>query len=180
MDLPNFPYHPNPVKTGVFALSAATCEACGHGRGYQYMGPIYPDHGRLIPICPWCIANGNGHSILKLKFAVEDLVVACDGKGVPQQVKDEICQRTPGFNTWQDQVWLSHCHDAAVFLGACSGETIRCEHPEVIDDIIESYCGEDEDIDEYVDSLEEEGGWLVARIFQCRHCNKKLVHIEAD
>lgn len=180
MNIPAFTYHPEPLESGVFVPSVAQCEACGKGTGYQYIGPIYPDGGRLIPICPWCIANGNAHAVLQLEFAEAGLIVDDDGKGVPQEVKDEICQRTPGFNTWQDQVWLAHCGDAAVFLGACNGETIRNEHAEVIEQIIGQYCSEDEDIDEYVDSLEGEAGWIVARIFQCRHCAKKLVHIEAD
>ncbi|MNF15174.1 hypothetical protein D3C80_2176670 [compost metagenome] len=50
----------------------------------------------------------------------------------------------------------------------------------MISQIQEDYCSDHQDLDEYVDELEAEGGWLVARIFQCQHCSKKLVHIEAD
>jgi len=181
MNLPVFSYHPDPFKTDTFIPSDQACRVCNQCRGFQYMGPVYPNLGNLIPLCPWCIASGEAHSALDLEFSDPNLILKDQNdQEVSRAVKDEICQRTPGFNTWQDQIWLSHCADAAVFLGACDGKTIRQEHAEVIPQIQENYCGEHEDLDEYVDELEAEGGWLVARIFQCRHCSQKLVHIEAD
>lgn len=181
MDLPLFSYHPDPFKTETFIATDQKCRVCNQCRGFQYMGPVYPNLGNLIPICPWCIASGEAHSALGLRFSDPDLILEDQNcQKVSQAVKDLICQRTPGFNTWQDQIWLSHCADAAVFLGACDGKTIRQEHAEVIPQIQENYCGENQDLDEYVDELEDEGGWIVARVFQCHHCRQKLVHIEAD
>lgn len=39
--LPEFPYHPDPVATGVIVPSATACLCCGRERGYVYRGPVY-------------------------------------------------------------------------------------------------------------------------------------------
>jgi uncharacterized protein CbrC (UPF0167 family) len=52
-------------------------------------------------------------------------------------------------------------------------------HPQVIEQINEDYCSQDQDIEEYLDDIEKDGS-LVALIFQCRHCGQKQCHLEAD
>jgi uncharacterized protein CbrC (UPF0167 family) len=37
--------------------------------------------------------------------------------GVPDEVIEEVARRTPGYNSWQQEVWLSCCDDACQFHG---------------------------------------------------------------
>lgn len=36
--------------------------------------------------------------------------------GIDSAIVDEVTQRTPGFETWQQEVWLTHCNDACAYL----------------------------------------------------------------
>ncbi|MER6738441.1 CbrC family protein, partial [Streptomyces puniciscabiei] len=42
--------------------------------------------------------------------------------------------RTPGFHAWQDPHWLTHCNDAAAFVGEV-GYTEPTAHPEAFDQL---------------------------------------------
>lgn len=185
MQFPVFKYHPDPVGTRTFVSSDAECQVCNQKTGYVYEGPVYFDDCRDdengLSICPWCIASGKAHEALQVEFSDLALIGSdFDPEGkVSQEAKDEILERTPGFITWQDQVWLSHCKDACQYLGRAGGPEIRSQHPEVITQIEEDYCPDNLEIEEYLDDIDKEGS-PVALIFQCRHCGHKQCHLEAD
>jgi uncharacterized protein CbrC (UPF0167 family) len=61
-------------------------------------------------LCPWCIVDGSAAERYEAEFT------QVDGK-VPFEVRRAVETRTPGFTRWQDERWLVHCGDAAVFLG---------------------------------------------------------------
>ncbi|WP_329340044.1 CbrC family protein [Streptomyces sp. NBC_01352] len=109
--LPAFPYHPDPVGTGSVAPSDAPCACCGLRRGYAYTGPVFSAADLSDPLCPWCIADGSAAERYEAQFT------EVDGRDVPMEVVHAVERRTPGFSGWQQERWLSHCGDAAVFLG---------------------------------------------------------------
>ncbi len=37
--------------------------------------------------------------------------------GLPEEMISEVCERTPGYNSWQQEVWQTHCGTACVFHG---------------------------------------------------------------
>jgi len=112
--LPTFRYHPDPVSSGVFAVSDVACGCCGAVRGYIYTGPVYATSPLRDRVCPWCIADGAAAARYGASFASgHDLATA----GVPRWIVDEVVLRTPSYLSWQDPQWLSHCKDACAFLG---------------------------------------------------------------
>lgn len=183
MQFPVFKYHPDPVGTRTFLTSEAECAVCNQKNGYVYDGPLHTeeeadeDDENCVSICPWCIANGNAASKLKVEFS--GFFSLSDHDGLSDEVKHEILTRTPGFITWQDQIWLVHCGDVCQYLGRAGGPEIRDLHPEVIEQIKEDYCPDKLEIEEYLDDIEKEGS-PVALIFKCRHCDHKECHLEAD
>jgi uncharacterized protein len=128
---PEFPYHPDPLKTGSIVPSELPCSLCGHRYGFVYTGPVFADDDFVDgPLCPWCIADGSAALRMRIEFTdVGDDVP----DEVPGRVLDEIAERTPGFNGWQQEHWLYHCGDGAAFMGTseAAGETayrFRCRH----------------------------------------------------
>ncbi len=129
---PDFPYHPDPRKTGSFVGSGVACILCGNAYGYVYTGPVFSaDDGITGPLCPWCIADGSAATRLKVEFT--DVRGDDIPANVPGRVLDQIAQRTPGFTGHQQEHWLYHCSDGAAFIARTevAGETayrFRCRH----------------------------------------------------
>jgi uncharacterized protein CbrC (UPF0167 family) len=126
---PEFPYHPDPLKTGSIVASALPCAFCGHRFGFIYTGPVFASDDFVEgPLCPWCIADGSAALRMRIEFTDVRSDVPDD---VPGRVLDEITERTPGFNGSQQEHWLYHCGDGAAFVGTseAAGETayrFRC------------------------------------------------------
>src|SRR5690348_16843232 len=113
--LPLFRYHPDPLATGsVRADTDTPCLACSRIRGYIYTGPAYTEKNFILEehLCPWCIADGSAAKRFSATFNDTGQT-----DGISDQVRNEIETRTPGFDAWQQEQWLSCCGDAAAFLG---------------------------------------------------------------
>lgn len=78
-------------------------------RGYAYAGPLHPRPATDVVICPWCFASGVAPHELQVEFSDASCIGNrhTAGAEVDQEVMVEILQRTPGFITWQDQIWLA-------------------------------------------------------------------------
>lgn len=37
----------------------------------------------------------------------------------------EICERTPSYISWQQEVWLTHCNEPCAFIGYANSEIIK-------------------------------------------------------
>src|SRR5437764_13484906 len=111
--LPDFPYHPDPLATGFVEASEATCPSCDRARGFIYTGPVYAADELSESICPWCIADGSATARFEAMFT-DDQPVPED---VPADVVELVTTRTPGFRGWQQEHWLDHCADRAAVLG---------------------------------------------------------------
>jgi hypothetical protein len=170
-NLPVFKYHPDPVSTGSFVRSEATCLACQSLRGWIYVGPTYCLTDIDEQLCPWCIADGTAHLKFGAEF-VDPLAVGDFGKwqSVPKPVLDEVCYRTPSFNGWQQERWFTHCDDAAVFLGCFGKRELESMDRAAYEAIkLESgYSGEEWDF--YFNRMDASYG-PTAYLFRCRHCS---------
>lgn len=109
VSLPMFRYHPDPVGNGVISKSSATCRCCQKARGWIYNGPVFAVGELEASLCPWCIADGSAAQKLDASFA-DDQPLFDDG--VASSVIEDVTRRTPGFNSWQQDRWLSHCGEA--------------------------------------------------------------------
>jgi hypothetical protein len=89
----------------------------------MYVGAIYSTEV-IKDVCPWCIADGKAAS--KWSASFNDVYLASDE--VPRSIVEEIAQRTPGFQTWQDNTWLFSDTDAMVFMGEVDGNQLLAEH----------------------------------------------------
>jgi len=173
-ELPDFPYHPDPVATGFVERSDTECLACGRLRGFIYSGPVYAVDELVEAICPWCIADGTAARKFDAHFTDVGWGVP---EGVPAEVTAAIAQRTPGFAGWQQEHWLYHCNDGAAFLGRAGISELQ-PHPDAIDMLRRE--GEESgwdaaEIGDYIGALDKDGE-PTAYLFRCRHCGTHLAY----
>ncbi len=125
--LPNFRYHPDPIATGVFREDPDTpCLGCNRIRGYVYTGPVYSEKNFILEhhICPWCIADGTAAKLFGAMF--NDTGTVDD---IPDAAREEIENRTPGFEAWQQAEWMECCGDGAAYIGTDKNTyNFRCLH----------------------------------------------------
>ncbi len=173
MNLPEFKYHPDPVATGSVKQSDKVCECCRQARGYIYEGPVYC-RAEVKAVCPWCIADGSTHEKFDADFTDLASVGGCKRgwDDVPREVAEEVAYRTPGFVTWQEAEWWSHCGDAAEFLGPAGKDEVEALGPELVEYLrvqALSWGWSEEYWEETFDCFHKDGS-PVAYIFRCRHC----------
>jgi hypothetical protein len=90
-DLPDFPYHPDPITTGFVEASDTECIGCGKARGFIYTGPVYAVDELVEVICPWCIADGTAATKLDAEFT--DVGWACPTgclRKSPRRSRDDL------------------------------------------------------------------------------------------
>lgn len=171
--LPSFKYHPDPVATGSFEAQEITCIACGQGRHYVYVGPVYSESDLERKICPWCISSGLAHDEFAVEFVDIDAIGDYDPTvSVPIDVKEEIAYRTPGFNGWQQERWLVHCGDVCAFLGTAGKEELTSyESQELIESLRADLKMGDAEFRDYVEKMNKQSG-PTAYVFRCLHCGQ--------
>src|SRR4051812_17448690 len=171
--LPNFRYHPDPLKTGSIKPSSAECVCCGKSRGYIYAGPVYAIEEYDKSICPWCIADGSAHEKFDASFQ-DDAGVGGGGAWdeAPEEVVEEVAFRTPGFSGWQQEQWWTHCGDAAQFLGRAGHAELEAAGLEAIAAIQESTGLDDgEEWEEFFAALDKDSS-PTAYLFKCSTCGQ--------
>ncbi len=175
--LPEFPYHPDPLTTGVVERSDETCRSCGRVRGFIYTGPVFAVEELHDSLCPWCIADGSAAARFEAIFT--------DDSGAPEDVPAEVVEvvttRTPGFTGWQQEHWLYHCGDGAAFRGAAGWPELQ-SHPTALDALREENSGHGwspEQVEENLRALDK-GGPPTAYLFTCRHCGTDLAYSDFD
>ncbi len=119
--LPKFIYHPDPISTGAIKESDAICDCCKKARGFVYTSSLYSPE-EIEAICPWCIADGSAAKKFDGMFCDDYPLVEA---GIPMDIIDEVIHRTPGFNSWQQEVWLTCCNDACAFHGDISKKELK-------------------------------------------------------
>ena len=163
--LPNFRYHPDPVKSKVFVPSTGVCPCCGLQREWEYVGPWYGvtdlDH-----ICPWCIASGEAASRFDAKFGLRDALEP----GAEPEAQDELILRTPWYFNAQDEPWPVHCGDYCAVDGRPSPDQLNALESELAADfkLIQERLGLEA---EFLKSeLQRPFSPLWTQLFRCIHC----------
>lgn len=120
-DFPYFRYHPDPLNTGSIQPSEVACECCELSRGFVNTCNFYSFSGKER-FCPWCIATGRAAKMFDGLFCDD---FSLRKAGLPVSIIEEVSQRTPGYISWQSEVWLSCCGDACEFHGDALVEEIQ-------------------------------------------------------
>jgi uncharacterized protein len=172
--LPTFRYHPDPVRTGAVTNSNTTCICCGEVRGFIYVASVYSRQQLRDQLCPWCIANGEAAKRFDASFSDSTPLIQAK---VPREVVDEVTERTPGFNSWQEGTWLSHCGDACIFEGEASKEDLE----RISADFKASFMKEFHLDEAKWDNIKKHyapGGEPGIYKFVCRHCRNILLGMD--
>jgi uncharacterized protein CbrC (UPF0167 family) len=177
MELPVFRYHPDPIASGSITASDARCLCCDTQRGYIYTGLTYCEEEIEDALCPWCIADGSAHRTFSATFSD----AACFPDHIPSEIVDEITQRTPGFNAWQQEKWLTCCGDAAAFVEPAGLTELRARYPQ-LEGVLMMYVVHELGISggaavRFLQSLDRDRG-PTAYVFGCRHCDNKPAYID--
>ncbi len=177
MDLPDFRYHPDPIRSGSIVASDTQCLCCGTRRGFVYAGPVYSERELEDALCPWCIADGSAHRAFDASFTDP----AGFSEAISQQVVTEIAHRTPGFNAWQEPKWLTCCGDAAAFVEPAGYPDIRARH-QLLEGTLMTYIVHELGISggaavRFLHGLDRDQG-PTAYVFACRHCDAQPAYID--
>jgi uncharacterized protein len=168
MSLPTFTYHPDPLATGNIKESDVACRCCGAARGYIYSGSVYARGSYRDCICPWCIADGAAAKKFEASF--------CDGEplaeaGVPETVIEEVTRRTPGYTSWQQEVWLCCCGDACEFHGDAARAELRALQGDALARTLATWEWSEGNWGQFVQHYKPGGNPAVYK-FRCRHCGE--------
>ncbi len=177
MTLPPFRFHPDPLRSGSVVASDATCRRCGQARGYIYTGPVYAEEDLDDALCPWCIADGSASD----EFEAEFVDIEAFADQVPDAAIEEICFRTPGYNTFQSEQWPACCDDATAFLAPVGYAELEGEFREfqgsVLNHIIYEMRISGGAATRLLQSLNRDAG-PTAYLFRCLHCGQHHVHVD--
>lgn len=170
--LPSFPYHADPLSTGSVTRSETECICCRRRRGYIYVGPAYSVEELDQELCPWCIADGSASERYEAVFTEVD-------EKVPVEVRDAVETRTPGFIGWQQERWLVHCGDAALFLGLAGAHELA-PHPDALEFLrleCVRWTWPPEEVENFLSQLTVDGQ-PTAYLFRCRVCQTHLAYAD--
>ncbi|RFA30967.1 hypothetical protein CAI21_03050 [Alkalilimnicola ehrlichii] len=174
MELPHFKYHPNPVATGSVKASADECACCGQSRGYIYTASFYTSRDTRGPFCPWCIADGTAAA--KFEGSFND-TYPLESASVPAGVLEEVECRTPGYASWQQEVWLAHCRDACEFHGDAPASELHALQGEELTEVLQDNMIELEYWQHILEGYVPGGNPCVFK-FVCRHCDSKRYSVD--
>ncbi|QDT67093.1 CbrC family protein [Calycomorphotria hydatis] len=164
--LPTFKYHPDPIATGAIVKQQGECLCCGEVVDYLYTGPAYCVEELCDALCPWCIADGSASEKFKAIFVDGDPLAEA---GLDEHILREVTTRTPGYESWQQEVWLTHCNDACVFWGDASKETVQRISRAEQSEILERYELDAAWLADLIKHYEPRGEAAIYH-FRCLHC----------
>jgi len=174
--LPTFRYHPDPVATGSVKPNddSTPCLGCNRIRDYIYVGPVYSEKFHYLSgcLCPWCVADGSAAKQFGAAFVDAGIM-----EGISDEVRKTIGAKTPGFEAWQQEEWLTCCGDAAAYLGPAGAAELKKNFPEAIkaltEYVKENYEIEGDELKEFISGLSKDDQ-PTAYVFRCLHCQRYL------
>lgn len=166
--LPFFKYHPNPLETGNITVSNDICLCCNNKRGYIYQSSIYTSQDLVGSVCPWCIANGSAAEKFEAIFSDDSILVE---EGISPEIIEEVTKKTPGYISWQQETWLTHCKDVCEFHGDAEEKEIENLDSETIHRFFFENEIRDE-VGEIILKSYQKGGNPAIYKFVCRHCKE--------
>lgn len=172
-DIPKFKYHPDPISTGVIVESGDECECCGEYNGYVYKASFYCAN-EIENICPQCIHDGSAAQKFGGMFCDDYPLIS---SGVDQFIIDEVTKRTPGYETWQQELWLTHCNDACAYLGDASVDDVK-NLANGVGFIVDGPDWTPTDFLELAKYYQPKGSPALYK-FKCLHCDQILYGMDA-
>lgn len=173
MDFPQFTYHPHPLDTGAVIASDATCECCGQARGFICSSGMYC-RDNVEAICPWCVADGSAADKFNGHF-VDDYPLLDAGLDIA--IVKEVAERTPGYVSWQQEVWQSHCNDACEFHGDAELADLQALQGEALEDFLAEYLPNHALWQKLLSSYQKGGNPAIYK-FKCRHCQQAIFTLD--
>lgn len=173
--LPVFRYHPDPVATGMIVATEKQCQACGQSRGYTYGKRMY-SRLEIETVCPWYIADGTAARMFDGTF-VDDHSLG--RAGVPAEVIEEVCCRTPGYISWQGEEWQVCCEDACEFHGDETSEYLHSLTQDEVSALAERIRFPFDVLMSIIPTYQPGGSPALYR-FRCRHCSAIRHHADMD
>ena len=171
---PQFKYNPNALKLGIIKKETTRCPVCEQVRDYVYEGPFFSEDD-AEGICPWCIKVGSAAEKYSGEFQDS---ASCDTVDKDEYLI-ELTTRTPGYTGWQQERWLSHCGDFCAFKDYVGWKEIAHLKDELDDDLV----GIKSDYGLSQEELEHsilKNGSMQGYLFQCLHCGKHRLSVDAD
>ncbi len=173
MQLPTFRYHPNPIATGSINISDAACECCGEARGYIYSASLYSIYDVEL-LCPWCIADGSAARKFDGTFN-DDRPLSMSG--ISDEITEEVCKKTPGFVSWQQERWQDHCGNACEFHGDAERDDLLNMSADELEHCLNE-AGYDRNMwARFIENYEMGGDPPIYK-FKCRKCSMALYCID--
>ena len=178
MQLPQFRLSPNAYSIGVFVEEDGICSCCQQPRSIRYSSSFYSKN-RPTYICPWCIHSGAAAQMFSGEF--NDY---CGIEGIspdpsyPSQFNisadliEEVCTRTPSYNSWQQEAWLVHCSQPCSFLGYADYQQIAHLLPELESDI--AHIPES-----HIRAMTKEASFS-GYLFKCTQCGLHRLHTDCS
>lgn len=173
-NVPDFKYHPDPLKTGIILKEETLCPVCNQNKDYVYVGPFFCED-EVEGICPWCIKNGEAAK----KFNGEFQDTSSCEYVEKEEYLDELIHKTPGYRGWQQEKWLSHCDDFCAFLGCVGWKEIENIKDELSEDIEKLKKDMNLSQEEFEKSLVI-GGSHQGYLFKCIHCGKYRLNTDLN
>lgn len=161
--LPQFTYLSDDFTRNVFIQQSATCHCCGKDTEHHYNGTIYRVGDSDITLCPWCIHDGSAAA--KYACSFNDLY----DEALHDAIAAEVCERTPGYSSWQDQSWVTHCNDACVYHGDASAKDVADASAETRQKWMSDYEMDEDSWSQMMAGYQPGGDQGVYK-FVCRHC----------
>jgi uncharacterized protein CbrC (UPF0167 family) len=176
---PVFFYNPNAYALGIITKQDIVCQCCGQAMPFRYAGNFYCP-SPVDTLCPWCIADDRAARLYQGSF-VSDFEglnpnpAALSTLTMSEASMAEVSNCTPGYASWQGDVWLGHCGAACVFLGYVGSKELQPVWEEVRADALASGWGE-----ETIRHHLLKDGDLTGYLFQCQHCGQHRLHVDAN
>lgn len=171
----HFKYHPNIYDLDIFHEaeegSYPICQCCGQETKFSYQ-TMYSRES-VDCLCPQCIASGDAAKKFNGQFVQE----AEDFKVNDENKRQELYYRTPGYISWQGEYWLACCEDYCAYIGEVG--TKELEEMGIADEVFAEYDSRDygyEDVRAYL----VKAGSMAGYLFQCLHCKKYHLWVDAD
>ena len=169
---PEFRYHPDPVATGSVKPSGKVCRCCGQARGY--ISSVYAQESLREQLCPWCIADGSAAAKFDATFSDAHPLIEA---GVANKIAEEVTRRTPGYDSWQQEIWLTCCGDACEFHGAASRAELQALSGGLLGEMLFEWEWSASEWAEFIKHYQPGGNPAVHK-FGCRHCKQPRYHID--
>lgn len=165
-----FKYNPNIQTIGVLKNGDGVCQSCGE-KVKQYYPTMY-SREKVDCICLKCIKNGQAADRFQGQF-IQDAEI----DAVSDEIKiDELFNRTPGYTSWQGEHWLACCDDFCAYIGEVG--TKELVEMGIDDDVFAEYDA----LDEYENARDYlvKAGSMCGYLFQCLHCGRYHLWVDAD